>query len=40
MEMTANEITEETVPENIFNKSDGFQDITREDLQKMMGGGN
>ena len=40
MEMIASEISEESVSHDIFNKSDGYQDITREDLQKMMGGGN
>ena len=39
MEMTASEVTKESVPDDIFNKSDGYQDISQTDLQKMMGGG-
>ena len=39
MEMTATEVSEESVSDGIFNKSEGFQDISQADLQKMMGGG-
>ena len=39
MEMTATEITKESVPDDIFNKSSGYKDISQADLQKMMGGG-
>lgn len=39
MEMTATQVSEESVPANIFEKSDGYQDISQADLQKMMGGG-
>jgi len=40
MEMIASVINEENVSEEMFKKSAGYQDITREELQKMMGGGN
>lgn len=39
MEISANEISEEKVADAVFTKSEGYQDITQEDLQKMMGGG-
>ena len=39
MEMTATVISEESVPNDLFNKSEGYQDISQADLQKMMGGG-
>jgi GLPGLI family protein len=39
MVMTAASINEETVMDALFEKSEGFQDITQEDLQKMMMGG-
>ncbi len=39
VEMTASEISEQMVPDNLFNKSDGYKDISESDLQKMMGGG-
>lgn len=39
MVMTAATITEESVSDDLFQKSEGFQDITQEDLQKMMMGG-
>jgi GLPGLI family protein len=38
MLMTASVVSEESVPEAIFEKSEGFQDISQADLQKMMGG--
>ena len=41
IKMSASEITEQTVPDETFNKSEGYKDISQEDLQKMMmGGGN
>ena len=39
MVIAASEISEEKVADAVFVKSDGYQDITQEDLQKMMGGG-
>jgi GLPGLI family protein len=39
MVMTAVTINEESVSDDLFQKSEGFQDITQEDLQKMMMGG-
>ena len=39
MLMTADQVTEEAVSDAIFEKSDGFKDISQADLQKMMGGG-
>ena len=39
MEMTATEVSEESVDDDIFNKSDGYKDISQADLQKMMGAG-
>lgn len=39
MVMTAASVNEESVSDDLFQKSEGFQDITREDLQKMMMGG-
>jgi GLPGLI family protein len=39
MEMTATEVTKESISDDTFKKSDGYQDITQADLQKMMGGG-
>lgn len=39
MVIAASEISEEKVADVVFVKSDGYQDITQEDLQKMMGGG-
>jgi GLPGLI family protein len=39
MEMTATEVTRESISDDTFKKSDGYQDITQADLQKMMGGG-
>ena len=39
MVIAASEISEEKVTDAVFVKSDGYQDITQEDLQKMMGGG-
>jgi len=38
MEMIATEVSEESISDDIFNKSDGYQDISEADLQKMMGG--
>ena len=38
MEMTATEVSEESVPDDIFNKSEGFKDISQSDLQNIMGG--
>lgn len=39
MEMTATEITETSIDDAIFEKRDGYKDISKEDLQKMMMGG-
>lgn len=39
MEMTASDVSEESISDNIFKQSEGFKDITQADLQKMMGGG-
>jgi GLPGLI family protein len=39
MVIAASEISEEKVADVVFVKSDGYQDITQEDLQRMMGGG-
>ena len=39
MEMTASEVSEESISDDTFNKSDGFKDISQADLQKIMGGG-
>jgi len=39
MEMTASEVSEESISDDIFNKSDGYKDISQADFQKMMGGG-
>ncbi len=39
MLMTANVVSEESVSDDLFEKSEGFQDISQADLQKMMGGG-
>lgn len=39
MEMTASDVSEESVSVDIFKQSEGFKDITQADLQKMMGGG-
>jgi hypothetical protein len=39
MVIAASEISEEKVADAVFVKSDGYQDITQDDLQKMMGGG-
>ena len=38
MSMTASEVSKESVPESIFNKSEGYQDMSQADFQKMMGG--
>lgn len=38
MEMTATEVSKESVSDAVFNKSDGYKDISQADLQKMMGG--
>ena len=38
-DMTATEISEQSVSDIIFEKSDGYKDISQADLQKMMGGG-
>jgi GLPGLI family protein len=38
MVMTAGTVNEESVSDEVFQKSEGFQDITQADLQKMMGG--
>lgn len=38
MKMVASEISEQSVPENLFEKAEGFSDISKADLQKMMGG--
>ena len=37
--MTASEVSEESVPESTFDKSEGYQDMSQSDFQKMMGGG-
>lgn len=37
--MTAEAVTEEPVPDDIFNKSEGYNDMTQEELQQMMMGG-
>ncbi len=37
--MTASEVSEESISESIFNKSEGYRDITQEELQQMMMGG-
>ena len=39
VEMMASEISEQTVPNSLFDKSDGYKDISESDLQNMMGGG-
>ena len=39
MLMTANVVSEESISDALFEKSEGFQDISQADLQKMMGGG-
>lgn len=39
MVMVASEISEQSVSDQAFEKSDGFQDVSQADLQKMMGGG-
>lgn len=39
MVMLATKISEETISDKVFEKSEGFKDITQADLQKMMGGG-
>ena len=39
MVIAANEISPKSVSDNVFQKSDGYQDITQADLQRMMGGG-
>ena len=39
MEIFATGISKQSVSDGIFEKSEGFQDITQQDLQKMMGGG-
>lgn len=38
LEMSATEVIKQSVSDDIFNKSDGYKDITQADLQKMMGG--
>lgn len=38
MLMTASVVSEESISDGIFEKSEGFQDISQADLQKMMGG--
>ena len=40
LEMTASEISKESVSDAIFNKSEGYKDMSQADLQKMMGGGS
>ncbi len=37
--MTASTVSEESVQENIFEKTEGYKDISQADFQKMMGGG-
>jgi len=37
-EMTATELIKQSVPDSLFEKSDGYKDITQADMQKMMGG--
>ena len=39
MEMVATELNEVSISEDIFAKSDGFRDMTQQELQQMMGGG-
>ncbi len=38
MEMIAESVTKQSVPDGSFSKSDGYNDITEADLKKMMGG--
>lgn len=38
-EMTATEISEQSMSDNIFKKSAGYKDISQAELQKMIGGG-
>ena len=38
MVMIADEISEESVPDHMFEKSEGYKDISEADLQQMMGG--
>ena len=38
MLMTATEVSKEAVPDNLFQKRDGYKDISEADLQQMMGG--
>lgn len=38
MQMTATIVSEESVPDNLFDKSAGYKDISQEDLKGMMGG--
>ena len=40
LEMTASEISKESVSDAIFYKSEGYKDMSQADLQKMMGGGS
>ena len=40
LEMTASEISKESVSDAIFNKSEGYKEMSQADLQKMMGGGS
>jgi len=39
MQMVVTDISEEVISDAIFEKSDGYKDISQADLQKMMGGG-
>lgn len=39
MKMTASVVSEESVSDELFEKSEGYQDISEADLQKMMMGG-
>lgn len=39
MVMTANSVDEESISDSMFEKTEGYQDITQADLQKMMMGG-
>ncbi len=38
MEMIAESVTKQSVPDNSFAKSEGYHDISKDDLKKMMGG--
>lgn len=38
MEMIAESVTKQSVPDGSFSKSDGYNDISEADLKKMMGG--